>query len=49
VSCCECGDEPSGTCATELVNNNSGSNKNLSINGTRRLKAANIKFHYWPF
>jgi hypothetical protein len=23
-SCCECGDEPSGSCATELVNNNLG-------------------------
>jgi hypothetical protein len=23
AGCCECGDEPSGSCATELVNNSS--------------------------
>jgi hypothetical protein len=29
VSCCECGDEPSGYCTTELVNSYPGLNEKI--------------------
>jgi hypothetical protein len=31
AGCCECGDEPSGSCATELVNTSTGSEDFRSV------------------